>query len=130
MNYAQLKFPPYEWIKALPKTQIHHYRDRVSGKYIPERVPREYSFTLFSTPTSVYGRFSYNEDGDGFLCFDVMEDGYCDHNRLGKSLKFNKANYQILCKHAQEVYEQFQRELFKDMSYLWVGKDPKDYAEE
>ena len=68
MNYAQLKFPPYEWIKALPKTQIHHYRDRVSGKDIPTKVSREYIFTLFKTPTSVYGRFSYNEDGDGFLC--------------------------------------------------------------
>lgn len=128
-NYAQLKFPPYEWIKALPKTEIHYYKDRVSGKDIPSKEPKEYTIKLFNTPTSVYGRFSYNEDGDGFICFDVMEDGYCDHNRLGLTLKFNKANYSKICAHAQEVYEEFQRTLLTDYSYLWENKKPEEYQD-
>ena len=115
MNYAQLKFPTYEWIKALPLKQDGHHL--------------EYSFTLFRTPTSVYGRFSYNEDDSGWIFFDVMEDGYCDHHeRLNKRLKFNKENYKLICAHAQNVYEEFQRELFADQSWRW-SKPPEEYDE-
>lgn len=129
MNYAQLKFPTYEWLRALPKVKTVSHVDR-SGKLIYQESTCEYSIVLFTTPTSVYGRFSYNEDGDGFLCFDVMEDGFCDHNRFGKALKFNRANYKLLCAHAQHVYEEFQRELFADQSYHWAGKTPEAFADQ
>lgn len=115
MNYAQLKFPTYEWIKALPLKE--------DGRHL------EYSFTLFRTPTSVYGRFSYNEDDSGWVFFDIMEDGFCDHHeRLNKRLKFNKENYKLICDHAQKVYEEFQRELFADQSWRW-SKPPEEYEE-
>ena len=44
-------------------------------------------------------------------------------------LKFNKTNYEKICKHAQEVYEEFQRDLLSDLSYLWENRDPKEWAE-
>lgn len=129
MNYAQLKFPCYEWIKKLPLKRKAEYRDRETGEAFYEDIHCEYSFTLFETPTSVYGRFSYNEDDSRMIMFDVMEDGYCDHNSLGMTLKFNKKNYQKICKHAQYIYEEFQRELLADKSYLWSNKTPEEYAE-
>ena len=103
----KLKFPPYEYIKSL--STWNKKKD----------LPNEYSWTLFDTPTSIYGRFSYNEDDSHFIFFDVMEDGYCDHNNLGMRCKFNKANYAKICKHAQKVYEDFYRELDKDCSWQW-----------
>ena len=42
----KLKFPPYEYIKALPR----EYEDR--------DMYHEYTWTLFDTPVRVYGRFS------------------------------------------------------------------------
>ena len=109
----QLKFPPYEYIKSLPKW------DKTKD------LPKQYRWTLFDTPTSVSGSLSYNEDGDGFIFFDVWEGGYTGMNQLGLALKFNKANYAKICKHAQKVYEDFYRELDKDCSWQWE----KDYEE-
>lgn len=129
MNFAQLKFPPYEWIKGLPLTRKEEFVDRATGKTFYKDVHLEYTFKLFDTPVSVYGRLTYNEDDSGMIFFDVMEDGYCDHNSLGKGLKFNKRNYKIICDHAQSVYENFQRELLADKSYLWSSKIPEEYAE-
>lgn len=130
MNYAHLKFPPYEWFKALPlKREVERF-DHGTKKYFKTTEHCEYTLPLFRTPTSVYGRFSYNEDDSRFIYFDVMEDGYCDHNeRLNMRLKFNKTNYEKICKHAQEVYEEFQRDLLSDLSYLWENRDPKEWAE-
>ena len=108
----QLKFPEYEYIKSLPKRNS-------KGHWFT------YSWTLFDTPTDVYGRISYNEDDDNFIFFDIMEDGYCDHNTLGLSVKFNKANYKKLCKHAQKIFESFYEALDKDCSVYW-----KDYLSE
>ena len=102
----KLKFPPYEYIKSLPKWDEDDF-------------PNDYTWTIFDTPTSVYGRLSYNEDGSGWVFFDVMEGGYCDRNRLGMRGKLNKANYAKICKHAQSVYEEFYRELDKDYSWQW-----------
>lgn len=107
----KLKFPPYEYIKSLPRY------DKETDVYY------DYDWTLFETPTNVYGRFSYNEDYSGYIYFDVMEDGYVDHNRLGKALKFNKANYAKICKYAQEVFESFYAELDKDCSDYWDDYD-------
>lgn len=103
----QLKFPPYEYIKSLPKTEegTDFFKD--------------YYWTLFDTLTSVYGRLSYNEDGSGFLFFDILEGGYVDKNNLGLALKCNKANYAKICKHAQKVFEDFYRELDVDYSDQW-----------
>ena len=115
----QLKFPDYEYIKSLPTVCTDSKNKYEVG------LPLEYDWTLFHTPTSVYGRFSYNEDGNGYIHFDVMEDGYCDHNRLGKGVKFNKANYTKLCKYAQEVFESFYTALDYDCSAGW-----EDYAAE
>lgn len=129
MNYAQLKFPPYEWIKGLPLKRKEEYIDRETKETFYEDIHCEYSITLFDTPISVYGRFTYNEDDSRMIMFDVMEDGYCDHNCLGMQLKFNKKNYETICRHAQYVYERFQRELLADKSYLWVDKTPEEYAE-
>lgn len=56
----QLKFPSYEYIKSLPTF------DKDNDTY------EEYEWTLFETPTSVYGRFSYNEDNTSYIYFDVM----------------------------------------------------------
>ena len=126
MNYAQLKFPPYAWLKALPKKH-RVIRTTREGEKFEDIEHCEYSFKLFDTPTSVYGRFTYNEDDKGMIYFDVMEDGYCDHNHLGMYVKFNKKNYEAVCKHAQEVYEDFQRELFKTWSWQWENVTPTEY---
>lgn len=124
-----LKFPPYEWLKALPLKGKFEYRDRITGKPFYDDVHKEYTFKLFDTPTSVYGRLTYNEDNQHMIIFDVMEDGYCDHNHLGKALKFNKKNYQAICKHAQEVYDDFMRTLMMDWSWQWE-RDPESYEDE
>ena len=101
----QLKFPPYEYIKSLPRDTGEFYN--------------EYNWTLFTTPTNDKGAISYNLTGEGFVYFDVFEDGYSDMNCLGLALKFNKANYAKICKHAQKVFEDFYRELDKDYSWQW-----------
>lgn len=129
MNYAQLKFPPYEWLNKLPLTQKYTWVDRSTGEEYEEETYTEYEFTLFITPTDVYGRFTYNENDSGMIYFDVMEDGYCDHNKLGKRFKFTKKDYKAACEYAQKVYEDFQKELLKDFSWQW-NKSPKEYYEE
>ena len=103
----KLKFPPYEYIKSLPR------------KCKDSDMFHEYTWKLFDTPIWVYGRLSYNEDDSGWIFFDVMEGGYCDRNSLGMRCKINKANYTKICKHAQEVFEEFYRELDKDYSWQW-----------
>ena len=109
----QLKFPTYEYIKSLPCIcKESEYNCEIG-------LPLEYSWTLFDTPASVYGRFSYNEDGSGWIFFDVMESGYCDHNNLGMRCKFNKVNYAKICQHAQRVFEDFYRALDTDWSDSW-----------
>ena len=126
MEYAQLKFPPYDWLKALPKKHkvIRTTRD---GEMFGDVEYCEYYFTLFDTPTSVRGRLTYNEDGSGMVYFDVMEDGYCDRNYLGMHVKFTKKNYEAVCSHAQAVYEDFQRELSKSWSWQWEDVTPEEY---
>ena len=109
----KLNFPTYEYIKSLPTESTK------AGNNYGDKLPLEYDWNLFETPTSVYGRFSYNEDGSGYIFFDVMEDGYCDHNDLGKRVKFNKENYKKLCKYAQEVFESFYEALDRDLSSTW-----------
>lgn len=106
----QLKFPRYEYIKSLPTY------DKDTDTY------EEYDWTLFETPVDVYGRFTYNEDGEPYIHFDVMEYGFCDTNNLGMCVKFNKANYTKICKHAQKVFEIFYEELDKDCSDYWYEK--------
>lgn len=103
----QLKFPSYEYIKSLPTY------DKDTDTY------EEYKWLLFQTLTSAYGRFSYNEDGEPYIYFDVMECGYCDKNYLGMYVKFNKANYAKICKHAQKVFESFYEALDEDCSKYW-----------
>lgn len=102
----QLKFPTYEYIKALPKEDS-------CGCWLT------YEWTLFETPTDTYGRIIYNEDDDGFIFFDVMEDGYCDHNTLGLAVIFNEENYEKLRHHAQTVFESFYTALDRDCSAGW-----------
>ena len=104
----QLKFPPYEYIKSLPTV------DEDDGGCFTK-----YDWLLFTTPVDVYGRLSYNEDDSGYIYFDVMENGYCDHNQLGIGLKFNKNNYAKICKHAQKVFDSFYKELDIDYSEQW-----------
>lgn len=123
----ELKFPPYEWLKKLPLKRKYIHKDINGNEYKGEE-HCEYKFNLFDTPVWVYGRLSYNEDDSRYIYFDVMEDGYCDHNNLGLALKFNKANYQKICKHAQEVYEMFYRELDEDKSWQW-DYTPEEYFE-
>ena len=103
----KLKFPSYEYIKSLPR---FNEDDDTYNKY---------DWLLFQTPVDVYGRFSYNEDGESYICFDVMEGGYCEMNDLGMSVKFNKANYAKLCKHAQKIFESFYEALDEDCSKYW-----------
>jgi hypothetical protein len=103
----QLKFPTYEYIKSLPTY------DKETGLY------PEYNWSLFETPTDVYGRLTWNVDDEGYIYFDVMEDGYCDHNTLGLTVIFNKDNYKKLCKHAQAVFESFYTALDRDCSVDW-----------
>jgi thymidylate synthase ThyX len=115
----ELKFPSYEWLKALPLKRTRTHKDTISGKLYEEEEHCEYKFNLFDTPVFAYGQLSYNEDDSRYIYFDVMENGYSNMNSYGLELKFNKKNYQKLCKHAQEVYEMFYRELDKDMSWQW-----------
>ena len=109
-----LKFPSYEYIKSLPKWDKE------------KDLPTEYNWTLFSTPTSVGGVLSYNEDGDGFVYFDVWEGGYTGMNDFGLALKFNKTNYAKICLHAQKVFDEFYRELDKDYSWQWEKENNND----
>lgn len=103
----KLKFPSYEYIKSLPR---FNEDDDTYNKY---------DWLLFQTPVDVYGRFSYNEDGEPYICFDVMEDGYSEMNDLGMSVKFNKSNYAKLCNHAQKIFESFYEALDEDCSKYW-----------
>ena len=123
----QLKFPPYEWLKALPLSRKYIYTDRDGNSFEMEE-HCEYKFTLFDTPVFACGQLSYNEDDSRFIYFDVMENGYSNMNRYGIALKFNKQNYKNLCKHAQEMYEMFFKELEKDVSYQW-DCTPEEYFE-
>lgn len=122
----QLKFPSYEWIKALPLKRTVTHTDRISGDAWEDEEHCEYKFTLFDTPVYAYGQLSYNEDDSGYIYFDMMENGYSNMNYYGLALKFNKKNYQKICKHAQEIYEMFYRELDKDVSYQWACT-PEEY---
>lgn len=103
----QLKFPSYEYIKSLPK---FNKDDDTYNKY---------DWILFQIPLDVYGWFSYNEDGESYICFDVMEGGYSEMNDLGMSVKFNKTNYKKICKHAQKIFESFYEALDEDCSQYW-----------
>lgn len=103
----QLKFPSYEYIKSLPTY------DKDTDTY------EDYKWVLFQTPVDVYGRFSYNEDGEHYICFDVMENGYSEMNNLGMNVKFNKTNYKKICKHAQKIFESFYEALDEDCSEYW-----------
>lgn len=114
----ELKFPSYEWLKALPLKRTYTYTDD-SGESWEMEEHCEYKFMLFDTPVFVCGQLSYNEDDSRYIYFDVMENGYSNMNDYGLELKFNKANYEKICKHAQEVYESFFKELEKDISYQW-----------
>lgn len=122
----ELKFPSYEWLKALPLKRTYTHRNGNDSWETEEHY--EYKFTLFDTPVFVYGQFSYNEDDSRYIYFDVMENGYSNMNNYGLALKFNKKNYQEICKHAQEVYKMFYRELDKDMSWQW-DCTPEEYSE-
>ena len=124
----QLKFPSYEWLKALPLKKTHMRTNR-NGEPFETEEHCEYTFTLFDTPVSVWGRFTYNEDDSRYIHFDVIEGGHTGQNSLGLALKFNKKNYQKICKHAQEVYESFCKELEKDTSYWW-DCSPEEYHED
>ena len=110
----QLKFPEYEYIKSLPKNKP----DDRAYYY-------EYKWKLFELPVDIEGILSYNLDGEGFIFFDVFEGGYSGMNTFGQAVKFSKANYMKLCKHAQNVLDEFYRALDKDYSTHW-----KDYLEE
>lgn len=103
----KLKFPSYDYIKSLPTY------DKDTDTY------EKYDWTLFQTPIDVYGRFSYNEDGESYICFDVMEGGYSEMNTLGLCVKFNKTNYAKLCRHAQKVFDSFYEALDEDCSKYW-----------
>lgn len=123
----ELKFPSYEWLKALPLKRTYTHTDN-SGESWEMEEHCEYKLMLFDTPVFACGQLSYNEDDSRYIYFDVMENGYSDMNDYGLSLKFNKANYKKICKHAQEVYEMFFKELEKDMSYQW-DCTPEEYFE-
>lgn len=82
----ELKFPPYEKIKALDKN-------------------KEYEFILFYTGiTETYGRFTVHEDGKRKIIFDLIEDGYSDTNDYTMSRRITKKEYQEICNHAQNCY--------------------------
>lgn len=120
----ELKFPPYEWLKALPLKRTYTHKNGDDIWHTEECC--EYRFCLFDTPVYVYGQLSYNEDDSRYLYFDVMEGGYSNMNSYGLALKFNKENYKKICKHAQEVYEMFYRELDADKSWQW-DCSPEEY---
>lgn len=123
----ELKFPSYEWLKALPLKRKYMHTSRDGDSWEMEE-HCEYTFRIFDTPVYVYGQFSYNEDDSKSIYFDVMENGYSDKNSFGLALKFNKKNYNEICKHAQKVYEMFYNELDKDESWQW-DCTPEEYFE-
>jgi hypothetical protein len=126
----QLKLPPYEWLKALPLKRTVTYTDRETGESWDDEEHCQYDFMVFNTPAYVHGQISYNEDDTGHIFFDVFEQGHTGMNRYGMALKFNKTNYKKICKHAQEVYEMFYRELDKDMSWQWECSPEEYFANE
>ena len=121
----QLKFPSYEWLKALPLKRKYMYTSP-SGESWEMEEHCEYTFVLFDTPVFVNAQLSYNENDSKHIYFDVMESGYSNMNNYGLALKFNKKNYHEICKHAQEIYEMFYRELDKDESWQW-DCTPEEY---
>ena len=121
----QLKLPSYEWLKALPLKRTVT-RTGLTGATWEDEESCEYKFIVFDTPVRAYGQISYNEDDSRYIFFDVMESGYSNMNSYGLELKFNKENYQKLCKHAQMVYEMFYRELDADQSWQW-DCTPEEY---
>lgn len=123
----KLKFPTYEWLKALPLKRTYTSVSR-DGVFYEREEHCEYRFLLFNTPVFAYGQFSYNEDDSRYIYFDVMEGGYSNMNSYGLALKFNKTNYKKICKHAQEMYEMFYRELDADKSWQW-DCTPEEYFE-
>lgn len=94
-----LTMPPYEELEALNKK-------------------RAYFITVFDTPVNVYGRITLYEDGLPDVVFDVMEGGHCDNNRLSRRWKFNKTNYEELCRYANNVYQSFFRELLRTPDWI------------
>lgn len=98
----QLTFPTYEHIKSLPR------EDEETGFY------HDYYWLLFETPVNVDGRLTYNDGDRGMISFDVFEGGYSGMNGLDMELKFTKANYAKVCKHAQRVFEDFYKALDED----------------
>ena len=124
----ELKFPSYEWLKALPLKRTCTFTNRAIGETWEDEVYCEYKFILFDTPVYVYGQLSYNEDDSRYIYFDVMENGYSGMNNLGLALKFNKENYRKICEHAQKVYEMFYKELEADKSWQW-DCTPEEYFE-
>lgn len=124
----QLNFPSYEFLKALPLVRKELINPRYGEPYESEMFI-EYDFTLFKLPIDVYARFTYNEDDSGLIMFDVMQEGYCDHNDFNRRLKFNKKNYTAICKYAQNIYELFISELEKDVPTPWLDMTPEQFAE-
>ena len=109
----ELKFPTYEYIKSLPTICEESEHEYLIG------LPLEYEWKLFYTPVSAEGILSYNLDGDGYIYFDVWENGYTGMNDLGLAVKFNKTNYKKLCKHAQYIFNGFYEALGRDCSADW-----------
>lgn len=122
----QLKLPSYEWLKALPLKRKVTCKDRFTGETWEDEEACEYRIMVFETPVFAYGQISYNEDDSRHIFFDVIEQGHTNMNDYGLALKFNKANYQKICKHAQEVYEMFYRTLDQDLSWMW-DCTPEEY---
>lgn len=124
-DFKKLNLPDYEWLKALPKKH-NVVRRTLSGEKFMDTEHCQYDLTLFSVP-GVRGRFTLNEDAGNLIIFDLIIDGYVSSNRsYHKALRFNKKNYLAICKHAQEVYEFFQRELSMDHSWVW-NRSPEEY---
>ena len=99
----ELKFPAYENIKKLNKN-------------------REYEFIIFRTGIEdTYGRFTVHEDGHRKIIFDLIEDGYSDKNSYTMKRRITKKEYEEICNHAQNCYNDLFKALISgaDCSWSW-----------
>ena len=92
----------YEELKALPKDE-------------------EYKFKIFDIIGSVYVRITYNEDFQGGLYLDIMNNGFCDgifysgkYCKINCFYKLNKTNYNNILKEIEEIKKYILKNISKN----------------
>lgn len=100
-DVPEVKFPPYEKIK---------------------KIYEEIEIIVFRTGfPNTYGRFIINEDNRRKIVFDLIEDGYSEMNDYTMIRRITKKDYEEICNHAQNCYNDLFLALKNgnDCSWTW-----------